>query len=113
MGTSGLEHRPTEKSRQQVVDFSCSGFNQEAIAMYFDMSVDTLRAHYREELDKAKMEKTAALGGNLYLDALNGDKDDRMFWLKCQGRWSYAKPPEDNEKDLKQITLMEKLIDKL
>lgn len=105
------EHRPTQHSRSKVIEFVCAGFKQDSIAMYFDIDEDTLRKHYRAELDKSNMMRTGKLGRNLYLDALAGDKQAREFWLKTQGRWSYAKPPE--EQGSKTDALLEKLIDKL
>jgi hypothetical protein len=113
MGDRGLEHVPTEESRAKVIGFACAGFTQDQIANYFDIDDKTLRSHYRYELDKAKMEKTMILGNSLYKDALDGDKDSREFWLKCQGRWSYAKPPEDTDRDKKMLSVMEMVIDKL
>ena len=107
------EHMPTEESRQKVIDLSCNGFSQAHIGDYFDIDEKTVRKHYRRELDTAKRDKTIALGNKLYLRALDGNAGAQEFWLKCQGRWSYAKSPEDSEKDAKQMTLMEKLIDKL
>lgn len=106
------EHRPTMHSRAKVIEFVCAGFKQDSIAMYFDIDGDTLRKHYREELDKSNMMRTGKLAKNLYLDALAGDKSAREFWLKTQGRWSYAKPPED-EKPSKVESLLERIADKL
>lgn len=104
-------HEPTDILRGKVIGFSCSGFTQAQIADYLDIDDNTLRKHYRYELDHAKMDKTVALANSLYRDALAGDKDDRQFWLKCQAKWSYAKPEED--KKTVTDTLLEKLIDKL
>jgi hypothetical protein len=107
------EHQPTDEARQKVIDLSCNGFNQADIADYLDIDEKTLRKHYRKELDNSKRDKTIALGNKLYLRALDGDAGAQEFWLKCQGRWSYAKSPEDSEKDAKQFSLLEKVIDKL
>ena len=105
------EHEPTIETRAKVVAFSCAGFNQAMIANYLDIDDKTLRRHYRDELDKAKMEKTIILSESLFRDAQNGNEQAREFWLKCQARWAYAKPDEDK----KSVTeaLLEKLIDKL
>lgn len=113
MADKGVEHVPTVESRAKVLGFACAGFTQERIANYFDIAVNTLRKHYKYELEDAKLDRTMQLGDNLFKDALEGDKQSREFWLKCQGGWSYAKSQEDKDKDDKQITLMEKLIDKL
>ncbi len=103
------EHVPSIHTRSKVMEFVCAGFKQQDIAMYFDMDEKTLRKHYRNELDKSHMKRTAKLGKNLYLDALRGDKASREFWLKTQGRWSYAKPPDDEKG--KGDTLLEKFLD--
>ena len=110
-GEQPTEHKPTIHNRSKVIEFVCAGFKQKDIAMYFDLDEKTLRKHYRNELDKSNMMRTGKLGKNLYLDALAGDKASREFWLKTQGRWSYAKPPE--EQGSKTDALLEKLIDKL
>lgn len=103
-------HVPTDETRQKVIDFSCSGFTHDQIAAYLDIDQKTLLKYYRYEATKAKLEKTAKLGGNLYLDALHGDKQAREFWLRTQGRWANARTPDEEK-----ITnaLLEKLIDKL
>ncbi len=106
-------HVPTLLTRAKVEGFCCAGFTQDQIANYLRISDDTLRKYYRDELDMALMNKTLALSNNLYADALNGDKDDRQFWLKCQAGWHYARAPEDKDKDKVAGALMEKLIDKL
>ncbi len=112
-GKGGPEgHLPTLETRAKVIGFSCAGFTQTQIADYLDIDDKTLRRHYRDELDKAKMDKTVALSDNLYQDAINGDKASREFWLKCQAKWAYAKPPEDDKKSATEA-LLEKLIEKL
>ncbi len=103
------KHEPTDILRGKVIGFSCAGFTQAQIADYLNIDDNTLRKHYRYELDHAKMDKTIALADSLYRDALAGDKDDRQFWLKCQGRWAYYKPPEE-EKTYVPNTILEMLV---
>ena len=105
------EHEPTDALRQKVADLSCNGCSQADISDHLDIDEKTLRRHYKHELFNAKREKMAKLGTNLYLDALNGNAQAREFWLKTQGRWSFAKPEEDKKSTTD--TLLEKLIDKL
>lgn len=106
-------HEPTDESRQKVADLSCNGFTQADIADHLDIDEKTLRKHYRKELSNTKREKALKLGNNLYQDALNGDKQAREFWLKCQAKWSYAKPQEDVDREKKIESFMEKVMDKL
>jgi hypothetical protein len=104
-------HKPDAEMRAKVIGFSCAGFTHEQIAAYLDIDDKTLRKHYRHELDQAKMEKISAISNNVYKMALEGDQKMSEFVLKCQGKWSYAKPEE--EKKSSTDTLLEKLIDKL
>lgn len=107
------EHRPTDESRLLVKELYAAGIQKLRIAARFGISDETLNKYYSAEMDDSKDVMISALGKNLYNDAINGDEKAREFWLKCQGRWSYAKSPEDSEKDNKQLTLLEKVIDKL
>jgi hypothetical protein len=77
--------------------------------MYFDIAEDTLRKHYRNELDNAHMYRTGKLSRNLYLDALNGCKSSREFWLKTQGKQAFAKTIEERAQDNKVISLLEEI----
>lgn len=106
-------HEPDEEKRAKIIAFACAGYTHSQIANYFDIDEKTLRKYYRYELDQAKMEKIGKLSDSVYKKALEGDDKMLEFVLKCQGRWSYAKPPEDAERDKKVESLMEKLIDKL
>ncbi len=105
-------HIPTDENRTIVRELYAAGICQERIAERLDIDPKTLRLHYRDELDNTKENMISALSKNLYQDALNGDKDSREFWLKCQGRWSYYKPPEQ-DKSAQVVTLLESIVDKL
>lgn len=98
-GVQPHEHRPTELTKAKVEGFSCAGFTQEQIAKYLEIDVDTLVKHYRAELHNAKLDKISQISGNVYKKALEGDEKMMEFVLKCQGRWSYAKAPEESKKD--------------
>lgn len=106
------DHVPTAETRQKVIDLSCNGITQVGISEYLEISETTLRKHYKEELARARRDKTTKLGNLLYQRALDGDAGAQEFWLKCQGNWSYARPPEDDKKSVSD-TLLEKLIEKL
>ena len=107
------EHEPSLESKAKVIGFVCAGFSQTQIANYLDIDEKTLRKHYRYELDNAKMEKISALSNNAYKMAMDGDQKMTEFVLKCQGRWSYAKSPEDADAQQKLTSVLEKVIDKL
>jgi hypothetical protein len=106
-------HSPTLAQREICRELYACGITKARIAERFGIDQDTLAKHYVEELDNNMEHMIGKLAKNLYQDALNGDEKSREFWLKCRGRWSYAKPPEDTERDRQQATLIERLIDKL
>lgn len=105
-------HQPTEVTKAKVIGFTCAGFTQEEVAEYLNIDVKTLYKYYRKELDEAKFEKIGEISDVAYALARQGDVKMIEFVLKCRGRWSYHKPPEDDKKSSTD-TLLEKLIDKL
>lgn len=107
------EHVPTLESRAKVVGFTCAGYTHDDISKYLGISDETLRKHYRDELDKAKMENIVEISGIAYKRAREGSEKMIEFILRHQGKWAPYKSPEDIEKDKKQTSLMERLMDKL
>jgi hypothetical protein len=87
-------HKPTIHSRSKVIEFVCAGFRRSDIANYFRMDEETLNKYYKHELDQSLMHRTARLSRNVYLDALNGCKSSRTFWLTHRGGWYPAKAPD-------------------
>jgi hypothetical protein len=106
------EHVPTDESRLIVKELYAAGIQKLRIAERLGIAEKTLIKHYVLELEDNKENMIAALSKNLYQDALNGSQQAREFWLKCQARWSYAKPPEEDKKSLSD-ELLARLIDKL
>jgi len=104
-------HEVTDETRIIVRELYSAGIPRARIASRLDINEKTLNKHYKAELDETKDAMTARLGSNLYQDALAGKEGAREFWLKCQGRWSYAKP-DDDKKDA-TTSLLEKIIEKL
>lgn len=105
------EHVPTEESRAKVADFTCAGFTQDDIAQYFGIDDKTLRKHYRDELDKAKLEMIRGLSQNAYQMALGGSEKMTEFLLRTQGRYTNYKREEKTTTDTLLETLIEKLSD--
>lgn len=112
-GVQPTEHRATDKTRGKVVGLRCAGYTHEEIAEYFDISRVTLDKYYKEELREGKLNKIEGVSNKAYELAMDGDTKMIEMILKMQGKWAAAKAPEDTEKETKQMTLMEKLIDKL
>lgn len=107
-------HEPTDLSKAEVKALASFGITQEEIARYLEIDVKTMYKYYREELDKSSLRANAAVARILFEKAtIERDLSAVIFWLKTRARWATAKSPEDDLKDKQQITLMEKLIDKL
>lgn len=104
-------HEPTEKTRAKVIGFTCAGFTHEEVSEYLGIDKKTLYKYYQKELDEAKYEKIGEITDKAFQLAREGDTKMIEFVLKCRGRWSYYKPPE--EKPTATETLLEKLLEKL
>ena len=98
-------------TRAKVADFTCAGFTQDDIAQYFNIDDKTLRKHYRDELDKAKLEMIRGLSQNAYQMALGGSEKMTEFLLRTQGRYTNYKREEKTTTDTLLETLIEKLSD--
>jgi len=105
------EHVPTDALRAKVEGLSCAGIRQERIAKHIGIDERTLVKYYSHELESALEERIALLGSNVYADALEGDKNERKFYLQTRGGWV---PPKAVEEKLdKTNSLLEQVIDKL
>lgn len=84
---AGQPHKPTDKTRDLVRQHAIVGTRQESICAILGISVPTLLKHYRQELDNARDEANAAVGGALFNKAMSGDTTAMIFWLKTRARW--------------------------
>jgi DNA-binding NarL/FixJ family response regulator len=83
MGANNVEHVPTPQSKAEVSALVSFGNNQEQIAQYLKISVDTLARHYRSELDTALIAANAQVANKLFRKATEeNDLTAMIFWLK-------------------------------
>tara|TARA_R110000787_G_scaffold30289_1_gene81388 strand:- start:37 stop:480 length:444 start_codon:yes stop_codon:yes gene_type:complete len=78
----------TSDTRAEVYNLSIVGTRYEDIALVMGMSNDTLKKHYKNELEKGRIEANAAVAGTLYEKAKQGDTSSMIFWLKTRAQWS-------------------------
>jgi len=109
---SNTPHVPTSISRELVKSLMLLGETQDKIADILHIDDKTLRKHYREELDHSLPLLLSAISNTAYQLALKGDLKMIELILKCRGKWSAYKPPEEEKKSTTD-TLLETLIDKL
>ena len=80
-------HAPTDATRETVQLHTTVGTTQADIARVLDIDEKTLRKYYRDELDLAKAEANATIGGALFKRAKSGDTTAMIFWMKTLAGW--------------------------
>lgn len=83
----GVEHIPDEKSRLLVKSLSAVGIRYIDIAQKLDITDDTLRKHYKKELEDGRIDANASIGNTLFQQAKNGNTSAAIFWLKTRAGW--------------------------
>lgn len=104
-------HIPDSYSREVVRALVVVGANQEAIARYLKISVDTLDKYYRTELDEGLYDALMPVAKTAIQLAQEGNV--KMIDLVLKYRAGWAKNADDEKKRINTDTLLEKLIDKL
>jgi|AntDeeMinimDraft_6_1070357.scaffolds.fasta_scaffold03910_3 hypothetical protein len=90
-------HKPTDATRQTVRMHTVVGNTQATIAQVIGIDLMTLRKHYRDDLDLAKAEATAVVGGYLFTKATEGqDTAAMIFWMKTQAGWREREEPRED-----------------
>jgi predicted transcriptional regulator len=85
--TQGVEHIPTEDSRKLVKNLSAMGTRYVDIAHKLDITDDTLRKHYKAELEDGRIDANAQIAGTLFQQAKKGNVGAAIFWLKTRAGW--------------------------
>ena len=83
-------HKPTDQQRKIVKAMSAYGIPQDDIAKVIGIHDETLRIHYRQELDVANAEACAKVAENLFKKATGDGRESvtaAIFWMKTRGRW--------------------------
>lgn len=86
-------HIPTDDTRGAVYALASFGIKPEEIAKYIGISRDKLYKHYGQELSNGRTETTVQIARALYKQALAGNTQAAIFWLRTQGRW--AEEPQE------------------
>jgi len=83
----GVEHIPDDKSRLLVKSLSSVGVRFVDIATKLDITDDTLRKHYKKELDDGRIDANASIAQTLFQQAKAGNTTALIFWLKSRAGW--------------------------
>src|SRR5258706_10311019 len=82
------KHKPTEEQRTKVQQLAACGVSHEKIAQIMGFrSPKTLRTHYRKVLDIAATEANVNVAAALYSNAVGGNTQAQMCWLRSRGGW--------------------------
>jgi hypothetical protein len=87
---------PTDSERKQVEALSGYGLPIDQIgALIRDgISVDTLRAHFANEMQSGKAKANAQVGKTLFQKVMAGDTTAAIWWSKTQMRWAETQKHE-------------------
>ena len=87
---------PTDAERKQVEALSGYGLPIEQIAVLVrdGIHVDTLRAHFAQELVSGKAKANGQVGKTLFQKVMAGDTTAAIWWSKTQMRWAETQKPE-------------------
>lgn len=83
-------HKPTEALRKQVEAMAGYGITQPDIARCLSIHQETMRIHYRDELDLGLVKANTAIAQSLYKKAMaegTGAVTAAIFWLKTRAGW--------------------------
>ena len=87
MATGCPPHRPDAALRRLVEHHAAIGTLHQQIAKVLGLSLNTLKKHYREELDLGLARANAVVSGTLFNLARNGNVTAAIFWMKTRGGW--------------------------
>ena len=87
---------PTDEEREMVEKLSGFGLQQESIAaMVRDgIHVDTLRTHFKRELELGRARANGKIVKTLFDKAMAGDTGSLIWWTKTQMRWAETQKHE-------------------
>jgi len=81
-------HKPTDQSRNMVLEAVGMGMEQTMISKLLDIAPKTLRKFYRDELDTGVARANMTVAKSLYGRAISGkDTIASIFWLKARDGW--------------------------
>lgn len=80
-------HLPDSTTRKRVYELSSVGTTYEDIATSLGICADTLTKHYKDELQKGRIDANAIVAGTLFKQASEGNTSAAIFWLKTRARW--------------------------
>lgn len=78
-------HEPTDRLRERVTDLAIAGIPQYMIANVIGIDEDTLKKHYKRELDCSEPEAVERVASTVVMQAINGNEKSQALYLKTKG----------------------------
>jgi hypothetical protein len=91
-------------SRRLVEHHAAIGTPHQTLAKLLQLSVNTLKKYYAEELELGLARANAVVGGTLFAEAKKGNITAAIFWMKTRGGWREA--PQSHEVAFKPASEM-------
>lgn len=82
----------TPEQREAVKVMVSFGTAHEVVSRLLRIPINTLRNHFKEELEVGREEIFARIGTSIVADALAGDRVMRIFFAKTHMGWVEARP---------------------
>jgi hypothetical protein len=86
---------PTDEARKMVDAMAAYGIPQPQIAAVLGIHQETLRKHFRKELDTAYIKANSSVAQYLFENAKSGNVTAQIFWLKTRAGWK--EPPQAHQ----------------
>jgi Spy/CpxP family protein refolding chaperone len=110
-------YKPDDKSRKQILLMAGIGLTHDQIAKIMEISDETLRRHYKQELATAKTMLNTQVAGNLFNIATSKDHKNAVtaaiFWMKTRAKWKETLDLSNEDGSLKpepvQVAVMNAL----
>lgn len=78
-------HEPTDRTRERVTDLAIAGIPQYMIANIIGIDDDTLKKHYKRELECSEPEAVERVASTVVMQAINGNEKSQALYLKTKG----------------------------
>jgi hypothetical protein len=80
-------HQPDPASRRLVEHHAAIGTLHQTIAKLLQISLNTMKKFYAEELELGLARANAVVSGTLFTEAKKGNITAAIFWMKTRGGW--------------------------
>lgn len=85
--SQGKEHIPDDNTRLLVKTLAAVGTRYVDIAHKLGINDETLRKHYRQDLEDGRIDANSQVASTLFQRAKQGNMTAAIFWLKTRAGW--------------------------